>query len=296
MKEHLRNLVRSAPSRNAARHIAREYLQARILGALQRGGAFACLAFQGGTALRFLYGLPRYSEDLDFALERASEAYDLRGWLSAARSELTREGYSIELKLNERRTVHGAFVRFEGLAFELGLSARREEILSVKVEVDTNPPAGAGLATTLVRKHVLVNLLHHDRASLLAGKLHAVLARPWAKGRDIYDLVWYLSDRTWPAPNVALLNNALAQTGGSRLGPGTWRNAVRRRLESLPWDRVVSDVRPFLQDASEADLLARENVRRLLVRPREKKAAGDLPDEKARGRILERPARSSRDR
>lgn len=268
MKEHLTNMVRSAPSRTAARHVAREYLQARILGALQRGGAFACLAFQGGTALRFLYGLPRYSEDLDFARERAPEAYDLRGWLSAARAGLAREGYSVELKLNERRMVHGAFMRFEGLSFELGLSARREELLSVKVEVDTNPPGGAGLVTTLVRKHVILNLLHHDRASLLAGKLHAVLARPWAKGRDIYDLVWYLSDRTWPAPNLVLLNNALAQTGGSRLTAGTWRTAVRRRLESLPWDRVVSDVRPFLEDAGEANLLTRENVAALLARPR----------------------------
>ena len=72
---------------------------------------------------------------------------------------------------------------------------------------------GPPLDTTLVRRHVLLNLHHHDRASLLAGKLHAVLQRPFLKGRDLYDLIWYLSDKDWPDPNLVLLNNALNQTG-----------------------------------------------------------------------------------
>jgi LuxR family maltose regulon positive regulatory protein len=77
--------------------------------------------------------------------------------------------------------------------------------------VATNPPAGAGLATTVVRRFVVLQLQHHDKASLLAGKLHAILQRSYTKGRDIYDLLWYLSDPTWPPPNLVLLNNALAQ-------------------------------------------------------------------------------------
>lgn len=83
----------------------------------------------------------------------------------------------------------------------------------MKFEVDTRPPAGAGLAITLIRRHVTLRLQHHDRASLLAGKLHAVLQRPYAKGRDLYALLWYLSDPGWPAPNLVLLNNALQQSG-----------------------------------------------------------------------------------
>ena len=74
---------------------------------------------------------------------------------------------------------------------ELGLSPRTSEVISVEIEVDTAPPAGAVLATTVVRRHVTLHLQHHDRASLLAGKLHAVLQRPYAKGRDFYDLFWY---------------------------------------------------------------------------------------------------------
>jgi hypothetical protein len=48
-------------ARSPGRNLLREYLQARILAELQRAGAMLSLAFQGGTALRFLYGLPRYS-------------------------------------------------------------------------------------------------------------------------------------------------------------------------------------------------------------------------------------------
>jgi hypothetical protein len=73
----------------------------------------------------------------------------------------------------------------------LKLSPHHDEVLAVKIEVDTIPPRGAGLATSLIRRHVLLNLQHHDQASLLAGKLHAILQRPSLKGRDLYDLAWY---------------------------------------------------------------------------------------------------------
>src|SRR4029079_83899 len=130
----------------------------------------------------------------------------------AIRSDLQREGYTIDVKASDQRVVHNAFIRFPRLLFELGLSPHPNETFTVKLEVDTNPPAGAVLATTLVRRHLTLNLQHHDPASLLAGKLHAVLQRPYPKGRDFYDLLWYLSDPTWPSPNLVLLNNALRQT------------------------------------------------------------------------------------
>jgi len=46
----------------------REYLQTFILHSFHESEAFANLAFVGGTALRFLFQLPRFSEDLDFTL------------------------------------------------------------------------------------------------------------------------------------------------------------------------------------------------------------------------------------
>jgi predicted nucleotidyltransferase component of viral defense system len=266
MKDFLRDIVRQAPTPDVGRSLAREYLQARILGALQHAGAMIPLAFHGGTALRFLYAIPRYSEDLDFALEGNREDYDFRNYLRVIQSELSKEGYTVEIKANDAKTVHSAFVRFLGLLFELGLSAHRNEVIAVKLEVDTNPPAGAITSTTLVRRFVLLQLHHHDKASLLAGKLHAVLQRPYPKGRDVFDLMWYLSDRTWPAPNLAMLNLALAQSGwaGPKVNDANWQTVVRDKIRTLPWREVVNDVRPFLEKSEDVGMLTVDNLAGLL--------------------------------
>jgi predicted nucleotidyltransferase component of viral defense system len=245
--------------------MTREYLQARILGCLQRIGAMVPLAFHGGTALRFLYTIARYSEDLDFTLEQPAQ-YDFRAYLRAIRSELANEGYAVELKVNDQKVVHNAFIRFGGLLYELGISPHQTEILSIKLEVDTNPPLGAALTTSVIRRFVTLQLQHHDRASLLAGKIHAILQRSYTKGRDIYDLLWYLSDPGWPEPNFALLNSALQQTNwsGDRLGEENWRQILGDRLQTLSWERVVNDVRPFLETDADVRLLTRENLLRLV--------------------------------
>ena len=267
MKEYLANLVQQTNSSLEGRNLAREYLQARILAALQRCGAMIPLAFHGGTALRFLFSHGRYSEDLDFALEGNRQNYDFRSYLQAIRSELTLEGYQVELKVNDQKTVQNAFVRFPGLLFELDLSPQRSETLAVKIEIDTNPPQGAGLSTTIVRRFVVLQLHHHDKASLLSGKLHAILQHSFTKGRDIYDLLWYLSDSTWPPPNLVLLNNALAQTNwaGSMQTENNWKEQVRAHLQNLNWSGIVNDVRPFVEPGFDLKLLTLANLERLLT-------------------------------
>ena len=170
------------------------------------------------------------------------------------------EGYEVGGSLRDRGTVHAGWLRFRGLLYETGLSPHRDEALGVKIDVDTNPPAGAKTETRLVRKHVSLRLHHHDRPSLLAGKLHAVLCRPWAKGRDICDLAWYLSDPAWPFPNLTLLNAALKQSDADAvpLTAGTWGGAVAERVEGLPWEAIVADVRPFVESGKE--MMARDEV------------------------------------
>lgn len=244
----------------------REALQAVILASLQRSGAMRSLAFQGGTALRFLHSLPRFSEDLDFALERPEADYKLEDLARRIKADFQREGLDLELRMNASRTVHSLWLRFPGLLFDLGLSPLRDQILAIKLEIDTRPPAGAGLETSIVRLHRILNLQHHDKASLLAGNLHAVLERNYLKGRDIYDLVWYLSDRTWPEPNLVMLNNALTQSGSDRaeLEPNTWRAAVRQKIESADLAKVAADVGPFLERPEELALLEREAILSLL--------------------------------
>jgi hypothetical protein len=266
MKDYLVDLVRNSASPLGGRNLAREYLQARILSALQRSGAMIPLAFHGGTALRFLYSHGRFSEDLDFALEGNPASYNFRSYLQAIRSGLTPEGYRVELKVSDQKAVHSAFIRFPGLLFDLGLSTQRSEALAVKIEVDTHPPQGAGIATTVVRRFVVLQLQHHDKASLLSGKLNAILQRAYTKGRDVYDLLWYLSDPAWPEPNLLLLNNALAQTGwtGGILTSFNWKEPVAKRLQRLNWDSVVDDVRPFIEPGFDLELLTQANLERVL--------------------------------
>lgn len=130
-------------------------LAGNAVGRRVRRRYFIPLAFHGGTALRFLFSIPRWSEALDLALERPDPGCDFRAWLEAARSEMAKEGYAVDLaKVKDDKVVHTAFVRFPGLLHELGLSPHRQEALSVKLEVDTRPPPGASLEITVVRHHV----------------------------------------------------------------------------------------------------------------------------------------------
>lgn len=266
MKDILREIKESSESPLKALNEMREYFQVRVLAVLQREGAMVPLAFHGGTALRFLFSLPRHSEDLDFTLERKPEHYEMAAYTKAIEREFHHEGYEVEIKRSSERSVHNAWVRFPGLLFELGLSGQRAESFSIKLEVDTKPPAGAGLETSLVRRQVLLQLQHHDRPSLLAGKLHAILKRPYTKGRDLYDLLWYLSDPEWPAPNLVLLNSALDQTNwhGPRLSRDNWKAVLRERIEDLEWEKARADVAPFLERGEERNLLTKENFLRVL--------------------------------
>lgn len=266
MKAFLLERVRESSNPTQTRNVVREYLQARILECLQRTGAFVQLAFHGGTALRFLYSLPRYSEDLDFTLEGAEQNFHFNAYLKTIKGDMTAEGYAVELKVNDKKTVHSAFIGFKGLLHELKLSPHRGEIISVKLEIDTHPPEGALLETTLVRRYVTLQIQHHDRATLFSGKIHSILSRRYTKGRDIYDLFWYLTDPTWPKPNLTHLNHALRQTGwsGYPLNGDTWRTILREKLESLSWEKVIRDVRPFLEKTAELEFLTLSNLTRLL--------------------------------
>jgi len=266
MKDDLQIRIQSLRDPNQARNFAREYLQAQILSSLQRIGAMIPLAFHGGTALRFLYSTHRYSEELDFALEGDPGSYDFSAYLRAIQADLEAQNYTLGLKINVQKAVQYAFIRFPGLLYELRLSPHQDEVLAVKLEIDTRPPAGARLATTIVRHHTILNIQHHDQASLLAGKLHAILHRPYLKGRDVYDLLWYLSDPSWPPPNLEMLNNAPLQTGwsGEFLSQVTWRETIARRLEKTNWDYVLADVRPFIEAPGNLAMLSQESLIELL--------------------------------
>ncbi|PKL42462.1 MAG: hypothetical protein CVV39_08910 [Planctomycetes bacterium HGW-Planctomycetes-1] len=266
MKDYIKQIIERIEDNNFARCIVREYLQARLLESLQESGAFENWAFVGGTALRFLYSMPRFSEDMDFSLSAAGREDNFTALMKRTKSIFAAEGYSLIIRAKAEKTVKNAFLNFEGLLYELELSPHSSETISIKVEIDTNPPAGADFETSIIRKHCLLNLQHYDRASLLAGKLHAMLSRKYVKGRDIYDLFWYLSDRNWPAPNITLLNNALKQTGwqGRTVTSDNWRSETALRISDYDWDKVITDVRPFVERQQDLKLLTKENLLKML--------------------------------
>lgn len=266
MKPLLMDSLESETNAAQRRNMAREFLQARVLLALQDCGAFADWAFVGGTALRFLYRLPRYSEDLDFSLVAPEREAKFDRHMTAVQRDLAAETYDIEVKIRTRTTVASAHVKFRGLLYEIGVSPHPDEVFMVKVEIDTNPPRGAVTETRIVRRFIMLNLHHHDRASLFAGKLHAVLTRTYTKGRDLYDLAWYLADDTWPAPNLLQLNNALQQTGwtGAVATSENWRVMVADRLATLDWKQAQLDVAPFLEREQDVAMVSKDALLALL--------------------------------
>ena len=265
MKEYLRQLIKEQPNMLLKRNVVREYLQARILQSLQDEGAFLSMAFLGGTSLRFLFFLPRYSEDLDFSILPSKDIV-FENLLNNIKRDFEAENYIIDVKTNNIKPVINAFIKFPFLLFELGLSTHQEEVLSIKIEIDTNPPKGEGITTTIIRRSVVLNLLHYDKASLFAGKIHAILTRRYTKGRDMFDFVWMLSNPSWPLPNFFMLNNALNQTKwkGPEINYNNWKKILTDHIAKIDWKRVSDDVSPFLEREGDVSLLTFENCKRLI--------------------------------
>lgn len=266
MKEQIKQIIAETPDRLRARSLVREYLHARILQFLQESSLFRTWIFHGGTALRFLYMLPRYSEDLDFALERTDASLDFSVSISNVRRWFESEAYRVETNINERRVVKSAFILFPGLLYELDLSSHQSEALSIKIELDSKPPTGGVVETSIVRRYVVLHVLHYDKASLLSGKLHAILDRPYVKGRDLFDIYWYLSNPAWPVPNIKFLNEALSQTHwkGPEITEDNWALVTEERLASVDWRKAVEDVRPFIERIADLRMMTKENVLKLL--------------------------------
>jgi len=265
MKDFLMELMGTQQGTDAKRNAMREYLQAYILRILHEKGLFRTAAFVGGTALRFLHQLPRYSEDLDFSLVKGTGDNFLE-LMKAVKTELHLAGYDVSITYKESRVVQYAFVKFARLLQETGLSPHENQVFSIKVEIDSNPPKGAALETILTNKFFPLALLSHDKPSLFSGKIHALLSRRYTKGRDYFDLGWYLSK--WPdlSPNISFLINALQQTkwGAPFPSENNWKEFLRDVLEKADWKKVKQDVTPFLERALDLQMVTKENILSLL--------------------------------
>ncbi|MDD4980573.1 MAG: nucleotidyl transferase AbiEii/AbiGii toxin family protein [Candidatus Omnitrophica bacterium] len=265
MKDYVLELVSGKEGYNAKLNIMREYLQAYILRVMHDEGVFRSVAFLGGTALRFLHGLPRFSEDLDFSLVQKPQVR-FEALLKKIMLELSSAGYDTTFSYNDKKAVNSAFIKFSNLMFEAGVSPLKSQKFSIKIEIDNNPPQGAVLETQLVNKYFPISFLSYDTKSLFTGKLHALLCRKYAKGRDYFDLGWYLSKWKGIEPNFLLFKNGLQQTGWSSELPdkNNWRGLIYKVVERADWKKIKQDVEQFLENPSDLNIVTRENVMQLL--------------------------------
>jgi len=261
----IKQAISGAPDRETKVHIAREFLQLFILKILFNRGYFKNLAFVGGTALRFLHGLRRFSEDLDFSLIN-KEGYKFDDFLKKITYDLEKGGFSLDVKKDGEPPVPSAMLKFKNLLFPLGLSSQRGEKLSIKLEVDSNPPEGWQTETSLVSKHFVFTVTHLDIPSLYALKLHACFFRKYTKGRDFYDLLWYLGRKE--LPNFKLLNNALEQTESRRGGINAenLNDFLKEKLAQIDFPKTQRDVARFIQDKNELQLIDKDVILKLILK------------------------------
>ena len=260
MKDEAIELLRDEADPARAMNLLREYLQALVLRSLHESEAFTKLAFVGGTALRFAYGLPRFSEDLDFSLENVAR-YEPERWLQKVKRDLGLAGLDLGIKWNANTAVHKAWLRWEGILHGAGISPHPGQKLAIKLEIDTRPPAGAVCERRLVTRHRILALNLYNLPSLMAGKCHALITRGYPKGRDWYDLLWYLGRESAVSPNLIQLQHALDQTqGDGAVDAARWKSLILERLQATDATKLAADVAPFLEHSEDAGMLTSENL------------------------------------
>ena len=250
-------IVEEAGSQTIAYLKLREYLQHVILRVLFEQKDLPNLVFHGGTALRIIHELNRFSEDLDFHLKVKDEQYALTPVIERLHKNLALQGYTTSYSVVKEKTVRSCFIKFERLLFECGLSPNEDEKLSIKLEVDANPPSGWEVERKIVNTYFPYSLIHHDVPSFLSGKFHAILQRPYTKGRDFYDIIFLLSRWKDLQPNILYLQNALLQTSytGDPINQKSWKSVISAYARSLNWGQIQDDVKPFIISRGDSDLL-----------------------------------------
>jgi predicted nucleotidyltransferase component of viral defense system len=247
----------------------RELLQWEIIAALHEAEAFRKAAFIGGTSLRLLRGIGRFSEDLDFSvIAQELGRSDLEKWAEAIERRMTGAGIAnTEAQIAGTRAVRSVTLRWSDVLKEAGLSPLKGQKLRIKLEIDCTSPEGAQIERVTRAAPYLLAITTYDLPSLMAGKVHALLARQYTKGRDWYDLLWYCGNQV--EPNIRLLKNALAQVPSEWCQDAAqWRESLQSKAEKTDWRLVREDVKPFLARPAEAQLLENNTVQTTLQQRR----------------------------
>lgn len=236
-------------------HVLAELLQHYVLAGLARAGFFREAAFHGGTFLRICHDLDRFSEDLDFVLKSPDPGFDWSAHLGQTMQDLEAEGVLFELVDRSRAdaTVKKAFLKTDSLGkllvLDLPHSRDPRRKIKIRLEIDTDPPAGSVFETRYLSFPMATAITTQTLESAFASKAHALLCRRYVKGRDWYDFLWYCSRRV--RPNYELLGNALRQQGPYtdtpvEVTPAWLVRTLGDATSRVDWPAAASDVRRFL--------------------------------------------------
>ncbi|MBI2118754.1 MAG: nucleotidyl transferase AbiEii/AbiGii toxin family protein [Elusimicrobia bacterium] len=231
-------------------NLIREYLQVRVLQLIVLSKFGAGLSFMGGTCLRICYDLKRYSEDLDFALDSHQKKHHFGELIQGLKRELELTNFKVDTNVHEDKRVQKAFLKFRDLYPTFHIPARNNEKIHIKIEVDVHPvpiKKEERESFFVTRYGEIFPILKHTLPTLFAGKILAILLRPYCRGRDYYDLIWYLTKKTTinfrylsaGTPENAFKNNEKIYQA--------LLNKVREVQPSL----ILKDISRFLEDPSE---------------------------------------------
>lgn len=242
---------------NALKEISQEI----ALMTLSRAGFFKIAAFQGGTCLRILYGLERFSEDLDFVLLKPDPQFRWDQYVNDMREEFSAFGFTLEVQTRAKleNSVKLAFLKADSAGGLLILKDSRtnKPKLKIKLEIDTNPPEGSEYELNYLDFPLPYSIRTQDLPSLFAGKCHALLCRNYVKGRDWYDFSWYIARKT--PINFDFLTNAIAQAGPWKnhdisVNPQWFLNKLKTKIAHIDWQAAKQDVARFLRSRELATL------------------------------------------
>lgn len=246
----------------------REIMQEIALAGLQRAGFFEKAAFYGGTALRIFYELDRFSEDLDFSLLELDEKFSLEPYFDAVVKEFEALGITVSLqekKKSNASNVESAFLKsgtvwkelvLEDVVPQMGVGSLPN--VKIKIEVDRKPPLGFETEEKLLLRPFSFYVKCFKMPSLFAGKMHALLFRKWikrVKGRDWYDLEWYIKKGT-PLDLEHFLLRA-QDTGdwqGETINEAQVVQLLEEKIKSVNFASVKEDVIRFIPDSSVLDI------------------------------------------
>lgn len=232
-----------------------EILQHYVLVGLARAGLFGVAEFHGGTFLRLVYGLDRFSEDLDFVLKEKDQSFTWTGYLDSVAADLEAEGLGVEIvdRAKLDNPVKKAFLKTEAIgnqiAVDLPFERHPRKKVRIKLEIDTAPPAGSTFETAYLSFPVTSAITVQTLDSAFASKCHALLCRTYMKGRDWFDFQWYAERGV--APNFKLLQSAIEQVGpwagqGARVTPDWYFENMERVIRQKDWSAGRKDVERFL--------------------------------------------------